>query len=479
MISEYNKIDINKINKLLLEFNYKLDFNNEFRKCYTYKLDNEVIGVIVYERIYDRIEIDYIIVDEKYRNKAIATKLLKHLECNNLDIKNITLEVRKSNKIAISFYKKNGFNEVCIRKNYYSNEDAILMIKEYGGSKMKDIYILGIESSCDETSVSIVKNGVEEISTVVLSQMDIHASYGGVVPEIASRMHVESITIVIEECLKKAGMTMDDITAIAVTYGPGLIGCLLIGVSAATTLSYIYNKPLIPVHHIAGHIYANNLVSKMNFPLIALVISGGHTELIYMKEDYSFEKIGGTLDDAVGECYDKVARVINLPYPGGPLVDKLSYDGKDTYKLPLPLDDNSYNFSFSGIKSAVINLVHNERQRGNDIRNEDIACSFQNRVVEILTKKTFKALKEYNVKNLIIAGGVSANTGIRAAFINMCKEKGINLCIPNIKYCTDNGAMIAVAGYYAYKKGIRADIDLKAVATTSLFDIYNKNTVKH
>lgn len=334
---------------------------------------------------------------------------------------------------------------------------------------MKDTYILGIESSCDETSVSIVKNGCEEIATVILSQMDTHSEYGGVVPEIASRMHVENITIVIEECLNKANMSMDDIDAIAVTYGPGLIGCLLIGVGAATTLSYIYNKPLVPVHHIAGHIYANNLVNQMEFPLIALVVSGGHTDLIYMEDDYKFKKIGGTLDDAVGECYDKVARVINVPYPGGPLVDKLSYQGKDTYPLPLPLDDDSYNFSFSGIKSAVINLVHNETQRGNKIRKEDIACSFQNRVVEILSKKTMKALKEYNVNNLIIAGGVSANSGIRNKFTELCQKNDIKLTIPNIKYCTDNAAMIAAAGYFAYKKGIRADIDLKATATTSLF----------
>lgn len=334
---------------------------------------------------------------------------------------------------------------------------------------MKDMYILGIETSCDETSVSIVKNGKEEIATVVLSQMNEHANYGGVVPEIASRMHVENITLVIDECLKKADMTMDSIDAIAVTYGPGLIGCLLIGVEAATTLSYIYNKPLIPVHHIAGHIYANNLVSEMKFPLIALVVSGGHTDLIYMEDNYKFKKIGGTLDDAVGECYDKVARVINVPYPGGPLVDKLSYEGSDTYQLPLPLDDETYNFSFSGIKSAVINLVHNEEQRGNEIRKADIACSFQNRVVEILTKKTMKALKEYNVKNLIIAGGVSANSGIRNKFSELCEKEGINLTIPNIKYCTDNAAMVAAAGYFAYRQGIISDIDLKATATTSLF----------
>ena len=200
-------------------------------------------------------------------------------------------------------------------------------------------------------------------------------------------------------------MKMEEIDAIAVTYGPGLIGSLLIGVQAAKTLAYVYNKPLVPVHHIAGHIYANNLVEPMQFPLIALVVSGGHTELIYMEKDFSFEKIGSTLDDAVGEAYDKVARVLNLPYPGGPAVDKLAHQGEDTYNLPLPLDDDTYNFSFSGLKSAVINLVHNEKQRGNEINVPNLATSFQNRVVEVLTKKTMRAIKEYNVKNLIVAGG--------------------------------------------------------------------------
>jgi len=331
-----------------------------------------------------------------------------------------------------------------------------------------DIYILAIESSCDETSVSIVKNGNTDVATVVLTQMDTHANYGGVVPEIASRMHVENITIVIEECLLKANMTMDDIDAIGVTYGPGLIGSLLVGVVAAQTLSYIYNKPLVPVHHIAGHIYANNLTKEMNFPLMALVISGGHTDLIYMEDNYSFKRIGGTLDDAVGEAYDKVARVIKVPYPGGPLVDKMSYLGNDNYNLPLPLDDDSYNFSFSGLKSAVINLVHNEEQRGNKINKEDLACSFQSRVVEILTKKTMKALKEYNVKNLIVAGGVAANSGIRNKLIELCEQNNINLTIPELKYCTDNATMIGAAAYYAYKLGRRADIDLKAKANSEL-----------
>jgi len=243
---------------------------------------------------------------------------------------------------------------------------------------------------------------------------------------------------------------------------------LLIGLQAAKTLAYLYNKPLVPVHHIAGHIYANNLVKPLEFPLIALVVSGGHTELIYMPEDYVFNKIGGTLDDAVGEAYDKVARVVGLPYPGGPLVDKAAHEGEPTYKLPVPLDDESYNFSFSGLKSAVINLVHNEEQRGNKINSNDLCASFQHDVVYILTKKTMHALKQYNVKNLIVAGGVAANKGLREELTKVCAENNINLTVPVMKYCTDNGAMIGAAGYYAYKSGRIAKLDLNAKATDEL-----------
>ena len=326
---------------------------------------------------------------------------------------------------------------------------------------MKDVYILGIESSCDETSISIVKNGKEEIVTTTLSQIDIHKKFGGVVPEIASRSHAECITIVIDDCLTKANMKMEDITAIAVTYGPGLAGSLLVGVEAAKTLALAYNKPLIGVNHMAGHIYANNLVDTMDFPLICLVISGGHTEIIYMEDDLSFKKLGSTIDDSVGEAFDKVGRVIDVPYPGGPVIDKLSKEGKDTYELPLPMDDDSYNFSFSGIKSAVINLVHNEKQRGNEIRKEDLCTSFENIVVKTLTKKTMKAVKEYNVKELLIAGGVSANSGIRDEFKKLCDKEGIKLVVPKLAYCTDNGAMIAAAGYYYYKKGLFSDYSLR------------------
>lgn len=333
---------------------------------------------------------------------------------------------------------------------------------------MKDVYIFGIESSCDETSCSIVKNGKEEIATVIASQIDVHKNFGGVVPEIASRHHVKNITMVIDECLEKAGMSIEEMDAIAVTYGPGLIGSLLVGVEAAKTLAWIYKKPLIPVHHISGHIYANNLVEEMRFPLIALIISGGHTELVYMKNHYSFEKLGGTLDDAVGECYDKVARVMEVPYPGGPTLDRWSIEGNDTYELPLPLNDNSSNFSFSGLKSAVINLVHNEEQRGNEIRKKDLAASFQNRVIETLTKKTMKALEDKNVKNLIVAGGVAANKLIRNRFKELCEEKNIHYTVPELKYCTDNAAMIAASGYFAYQQGRVADLTLNSKSSDTL-----------
>lgn len=325
---------------------------------------------------------------------------------------------------------------------------------------MKDTYILAIESSCDETSASIIKNGNIEIKTVVLSQMDTHKLYGGVVPEIASRMHIENITLVLEELLTSSNMTFDDIDFIAVTNGPGLIGSLLIGLQAAKTLSFIHNKPLIPVNHLHGHIYANRLVGDFEFPLISLIISGGHTDIIYMDKDYSFKKIGSTKDDAVGETYDKVARIIGLPYPGGPLLDKLAQTGTPNYELPTPLNDNSYDFSFSGLKTAVKNL-YNE-----NINKEDLASSFQNVVVNIIAKKTMRAVKEYNVKQLLISGGVAANSGIRNKFKELCEKEGIDLLIPPIKYCTDNAAMIGSAAYYAYKNDVVSQLNLSAFSTT-------------
>ena len=473
MILELNKNELEKIRELEHNFQYVLmsvleDLdNNPFSNYLIYVEDKKIVGYINYYLMYDRCEIANFDVLIEYQNKGIGTRLLdyliKKLEGNVI---NITLEVRCDNEKAIYLYKKYNFQEKALRKNYYNGVDGILM--ERSMDKMKDIYVLGIESSCDETSFSIVKNGVEELATVVSSQIDIHKDYGGVVPEIASRAHVKNVTFVLDECLKKAKKKMEDIDIIAISNGPGLIGSLLVGLEAAKTLAWLYSKPLIPVHHIAGHIYANNLVKRLEFPLISLVISGGHTELIYMEKDYSFKKLGCTLDDAVGECYDKVGKVLGVDYPAGPTIDKMAHLGHDTYKLPMPLNDASYNFSFSGLKSAVINLVHNEEQRGNIINKNNLACSFQNIVADILVKKTMMVIDEYHVKNLILAGGVSANLGIREKMKMMCENKDINLTFPEIKYCTDNAAMIAVAGFYAYLDGRKADYTLNANSNMEL-----------
>ena len=334
---------------------------------------------------------------------------------------------------------------------------------------MKDVVILGIESSCDETSISIVKNGCEEIATTVLTQMDTHALYGGVVPEIASRMHTENITMVLEDVLTKANMKVEDVDAIAVTYAPGLLGSLLVGVEFAKTLSLVYDKPLIATHHIAGHIYANNLVKKMEFPLLALVVSGGHTELVLMKNDYDFEVLGTTKDDAIGECFDKVARVLDLPYPGGPNVEKYAREGEHTYELPIPMNNNELNFSFSGLKSAVINLSHNEKQRGNEIRKYDLARSFQDVAIEQLVRKTRQAIEEYKIERLIVAGGVSANGYLRQELQKLCDEVNVELTIPPMKYCTDNATMIACAAYPQFLNKEFSDLSLRAKSQEYFF----------
>ncbi|MCU9615317.1 tRNA (adenosine(37)-N6)-threonylcarbamoyltransferase complex transferase subunit TsaD [Caldibacillus lycopersici] len=329
---------------------------------------------------------------------------------------------------------------------------------------MNDLYILGIETSCDETAVAIIKNGTEIISNVVASQIESHKRFGGVVPEIASRHHVEQMTIVLEEAMNESKLTFQDLSAIAVTAGPGLVGALLIGVEAAKSLSFAHSLPLVPVHHIAGHIYANRLVKEMQFPLLALVVSGGHTELIYMKEHGHFEVIGETRDDAAGEAYDKVARTLNLPYPGGPHIDRLAQEGEATIDLPRAwLEEGSYDFSFSGLKSAVINTVHNAEQRGETIKPEALAASFQASVVDVLVEKTIRAAKQYNVKQVLLAGGVAANQGLRVRLEQAIGTlDNVDLIIPPLKLCTDNAAMIAAAGSIFYEKGIRADLSLNA-----------------
>ncbi|WP_226677650.1 tRNA (adenosine(37)-N6)-threonylcarbamoyltransferase complex transferase subunit TsaD [Rossellomorea aquimaris] len=327
----------------------------------------------------------------------------------------------------------------------------------------KDIFVLGIETSCDETAVAIIKNGTEIVTNIVSSQIESHKRFGGVVPEIASRHHVEQVTFVLEEALEQAGMTMDNIDCVAVTEGPGLVGALLIGVNAAKALAFAHNKPLVGVHHIAGHIYANRLLKEMEFPLLSLVVSGGHTELILMKEHGSFEVIGETRDDAAGEAYDKVARTLGLPYPGGPHIDRLAHEGEPSIDLPRAwLEEGSYDFSFSGLKSAVINTLHNAKQKGINISPQDLAASFQASVIDVLVTKTLKAVKEHEVEQVLLAGGVAANKGLRAALQEAFEGMDAELIIPPLSLCTDNAAMIAAAGTILFEQGKRGSMDMNA-----------------
>jgi N6-L-threonylcarbamoyladenine synthase len=335
----------------------------------------------------------------------------------------------------------------------------------------KDQLILGIETSCDETAASIVRNGTEIISNVVSSQIESHKRFGGVVPEIASRHHVEQVTIVIEEALKQANLQPADLDAVAVTEGPGLVGALLIGINAAKAFAFANELPLVGVHHIAGHIYANQLVEPMQFPLLALVVSGGHTEIVLMREHGSFELIGETRDDAAGEAYDKVARVLKLPYPGGPHIDKLAHEAEEAIAFPrVWLEEGSYDFSFSGLKSSVINYMHNAEQRGEEIKPEAVAAGFQASVVEVLTAKTLRAAKEFDVKHVIAAGGVSANKGLRAALESTFKKEGIPFTVPPLFLCTDNAAMIAAAGSVMFEKGMLSTMSMNGQPGMPLFN---------
>lgn len=317
---------------------------------------------------------------------------------------------------------------------------------------MKDVYILAVESSCDETAIAIIKNGHEVIANTVLTQMDTHALYGGVVPEIASRMHCENITMVLEETLKNSSIKIEDVDAIAVTYAPGLLGSLLVGIEFAKVLAFVYNKPLIKVNHLIGHIYASRIENEFAFPMLALVISGGHTELVIMESDYDFKMLGGALDDAIGEAYDKVARVIGIPYPGGPGVEKAALNGHNTYNLGKPVNDDTYNFSYSGLKSNIINLVNKEKMKGNPINKEDLACSFQTTAVDELARKLDIALTNTEIKNVVIAGGVSANMYLREELKKVTDKHNAKFNVPSLKYCTDNAAMIGCAAYPLYLK---------------------------
>ena len=337
----------------------------------------------------------------------------------------------------------------------------------------KDVIILAVESSCDETAAAVVKNGRHVLSSVISSQIDIHTVFGGVVPEIASRKHIENIDYVIKKAMDDAEMAFEDLTAVAVTYGPGLVGALLVGLAEAKALAYAVNKPLIGVHHIEGHICAN-YIEDINFepPYVALVVSGGHSHLLHVKGYGDYEIMGRTRDDAVGEAYDKVARAIGMGYPGGPKIDAAAKEGNpDAIVFPrVYLEEDSFDFSFSGIKSAVLNYLNKARMTSEPINVNDVAAGFQEAVVEVLVEKTIRAARARGVEKVAMAGGVSANSSLRKRMLEKCSENGFSLNVPSPVYCTDNAAMIGSAAYFEYVKGVRDGLNLNANPNLKLGD---------
>ncbi|MFD0588876.1 tRNA (adenosine(37)-N6)-threonylcarbamoyltransferase complex transferase subunit TsaD [Paenibacillus sp. GCM10027627] len=339
--------------------------------------------------------------------------------------------------------------------NLYENNDQ-------ENRSFDDALILAIETSCDETSASVVRGGKHILSNVVSSQIDIHERFGGVVPEIASRKHVETITLIIEQAVRESGHRLEDLTAIAVTEGPGLVGALLVGIVAAKSLALALDIPLIGTHHIAGHIYANELVHELEYPCMALVVSGGHTELVLLEEEGRFRVIGRTRDDAVGEAYDKVARALHLPYPGGPHIDKLAAQAEQAIVLPRAwLEAGSYDFSFSGLKSAVLAVINQTRMKGLELDEAALARGFQESVIEVLVEKAIRAVDEYGAKQLLLCGGVAANRGLRAELSSRCEKEKVALLIPPLSLCTDNAAMIGAAAHLKLKRAQFSELDMK------------------
>lgn len=338
-------------------------------------------------------------------------------------------------------------------------------------SEMKDTLILAVESSCDETAAAVVRNGREILSNIIYSQIDLHTLYGGVVPEIASRKHIEKINQVIEKALAEAGVTLAEIDAVGVTYGPGLVGALLVGVAEAKAIAYAAGKPLVGVHHIEGHIAANYIEHQdLEPPFLCLVVSGGHTHLVRVRDYGTFDILGRTRDDAAGEAFDKVARAIGLGYPGGPKIDRVAREGDpDAIAFPRAhVEDALYDFSFSGLKSAVLNYINGCRMKGETFSQADVAASFQKAVTDVLVANAMHAVEEYGADTFAIAGGVASNSALRAAMQEACAKRGVKFCYPSPVYCTDNAAMIGVAAYYEYRKGTRSGWDLNAVPNLKL-----------
>ncbi|MGL4662639.1 MAG: tRNA (adenosine(37)-N6)-threonylcarbamoyltransferase complex transferase subunit TsaD [Culicoidibacterales bacterium] len=415
----------------------------EFIEVYGYtvyiaEVDGEWAGyLVVHELDFGVWDIIHIIVLKQYRLNRIATKLMEFFQSETY-IRTISLEVDETNEKARCFYEKNGFNIVAMRKNYYEKRNGVLMNKQ-----MK--YILAIETSCDETAAAVVRSDFQVLSNIIHTQK-IHEQYGGVVPEVASREHVEKLPVVIEQAMKDAGLEYNQLDYIAVTYGPGLAGSLMIGVEAAKTLGWQLNIPVIPINHMAGHIYANKTVQAFQFPLLAVTISGGHTEIVEMLEDENFSIISQTHDDAIGEVYDKVARILGLGYPGGPKIAALAEKGQLEHEFPIAtVKEDPYGMSFSGLKTAVMNYVHNKEQKNEPINIENIAYSFQHAVIQTLDEKLKLCLHNKTYKHILLSGGVSANTAIQAHLREIAEKNGMEFSVPEKLLCTDNAAMIGLA----------------------------------
>lgn len=442
--------------------------NKELCSLYVEKENDEVISYGSIWFMFENCDIVRIAVKNKYQRLGYGQKMLDKLllEAGKKGCEYAHLEVRTSNEKALNFYNKNGFETMRVRNNYYSDgEDAYDMLKIIDYKKPQ--IILAIESSCDETACAIIDENLNVLSSLVNSQIDVHARFGGVIPEVASRMHVEQISTIVNTAIKQANISVDDVDAIAYTIGPGLIGSLHVGAIAAKSLAFFYDKPLIGVHHLKGHIFINEMIKPLKYPMMALVVSGGHTELVYIEDNQNFKIIGTTLDDAIGEAYDKVARVMNEAYPGGPVIDRLAKSGKPNYQLPTPKVPE-LNFSFSGLKNAVFQLVKKQDALGNEINKNDLAYAFQEVALNTLVNKTKLALKQYPCKSLVLAGGVACNSRLRVLMEENFKD--IDLILPPLKYCTDNALMIACAGMHYLKNNKFVGFDAPSLSTMSIED---------
>lgn len=449
-------------------------FDSSHTEYFIYREGSEMIGYFGISIVIDECEIHSVLIKGSYQNQGYGSKMVRYIieYCKLFNIQKIGLEVREFNIPAIRLYEKFGFKKVRRIENYYKKptEDAFFMALDMKETT-QDCIVLAIETSCDETSVAILKNGREVLANIISSQINEHKKFGGVVPEMASRLHLEAMNNIVKEALDTAKMTFQEIDVVSVTKGPGLIGALLVGVSCAKSLAFTLNKPLIGVNHMQGHVCANYITHpSLKPPFISLVVSGGHTYLIEVTDYTEYHVIGKTRDDACGESFDKIARALGLPYPGGPEIDKLAKEGNEEviFFPRVMLEKDSYDFSFSGLKTNVLNYLNQQQQKGVKVNTADVAASFQKAVLDVLVEKSFRLLKEKNQRRFVISGGVSANKRLRRMIEEKAAEENIEVYFPEPVLCTDNAAMIASAGYFDYISGKRDGLDLKVYPNLAL-----------